>query len=134
MVHDIDAKLYAATVCASSGLLILFIYCFFGSVASDDFLRHTDCIFESLWYELPTKLQRTIVMIVRNAQQEMCFDGFGMLTLNLMTFTKVSAFLSINPFSICVTKLVIKLISVSVNSFKGNENCDELLPGLQNTQ
>lgn len=60
--------------------------------ATDDFLRYSDCVYESSWYELPSKFQSQLILIIGNSHRPVEFSGYGMLTLSLMTFTKANIF------------------------------------------
>lgn len=68
----------------------MFVHCFFGKLATDQFDQLPNYLFESDWPNLPLKLQKHHILMLANAQQPLYFDGFGVLILNLETFTKVS--------------------------------------------
>lgn len=121
-MQNVDiVNLYAAIICVVSSFLILFIYCYYGSTATDDFFKYSQCIYESSWYEWPPKLQGTITVIIGNAQQAMFFDGWGMFALDLMAFSKVRFrfYASIN--------YLFRL----VNEFLDPANSSQLLPDVQ---
>lgn len=75
---------------AMAGMSSLFIYCYFGKTSTENFLKITDCLYESDWLNLPVDLQKYFIFMIGNAKRPLCFCGFEICTLNLETFTKVS--------------------------------------------
>lgn len=73
-----------------SSTSFLFLYCLFGSRVPADFIKYSEYVYESLWYELPKELQRTALIIIENGQHQVHFDALGMFSLNLVTFTQVA--------------------------------------------
>lgn len=67
----------------------LFFYCFYGKSATEYYLNFADLLFQSKWYELPNKLQKSIIIMIGNAQQPLYYHGFNIAYLNLETFTNV---------------------------------------------
>lgn len=68
----------------------LFLYCHYGDVTTESFLRFDDSIYELKWYDLPTNLQRPLIAMIANAQKPLYYHGFGIFHLNLQLFTQVS--------------------------------------------
>lgn len=75
---------------AFSPIASLFIYCYFAKLATESFLKMTDCLYECNWFELPTKLEKYFPFMIQSAQKPIYYHGFGIIILNLETFTKVS--------------------------------------------
>lgn len=75
-------------VCVS--LFTLFLYCFYGKIATESFENMADCLFEANWEILPIQLQKYVVIMIGNAQRPLYYHGFNIAFLNLETFTKVS--------------------------------------------
>lgn len=71
-------------------LMNLFCYCFYGKSATEYYLHFADLLCESKWYELPVKLQKSLILTIANAQEPLYYHGFNIVYLNLETFTKVS--------------------------------------------
>lgn len=67
----------------------LFVYCFFGKLASKSYEDMAVCIFEANWQQLPLDLQKYLILIIGNMQRPMFYHGFGVAVLNLETFCKV---------------------------------------------
>lgn len=76
--------------CVMIGTSNLFLYCYYGKLVTDSYFQFADCLFESDWYLLPTKSQKYFIMMIGNAHRPLCYYGFGVLSLNLETFTKVN--------------------------------------------
>lgn len=70
---------------------IVFLYCFTGSMATEQFFRYGNVSFESDWYKFPIELQKYVLLIIANAQQPKIFNGFSIIDLNLLAFTKVNS-------------------------------------------
>lgn len=67
----------------------LFLYCYFGHIATDCYLSIADCIYESKWYNQEKILQKFFLIIIQNAQQPFYYHGFGVARLNLNTYRTV---------------------------------------------
>lgn len=67
----------------------LFLYCYFGHLATECYLEMADCLYESQWHNYPLKLQKYLLLTIQNAQQPFYYHGFGMIYLNLNTYCKV---------------------------------------------
>lgn len=68
----------------------LFVYCYFGMLATKSYMDMSDSMYESNWYKLPIQLQTYIILMIENMQRPLYYHGFGMVILDLETFTKVS--------------------------------------------
>lgn len=82
---DLLTLLIGAFVCTA----ILFLYCFYGKLATDSFGSMAVCMFESNWQDLPVDLQKYFILVIGNAQRPLFYHGSGLAVLNLETFTKV---------------------------------------------
>lgn len=71
------------------GTATLFVYCYFGKMASESYGEMSNCLYECNWVELSPKQQKRIIMIIENAQRPLYYHGFGMAVLHLESFTKV---------------------------------------------
>lgn len=72
-------------------MLNLYMYCYFGAFTTYNFADYVQCLSNAEWYGLSIDIQHHFLMILRNAQLEVCYDGFGMIKLNLETFLKVTS-------------------------------------------
>lgn len=88
MHFDLD-EIMICIECAV-GVLNIFMHCLFGKLATDQFDQLPNYLFESNWPNLPLQLQKYFVLMMANAQQPLYFSGFGIVILNLETFTKVN--------------------------------------------
>lgn len=68
----------------------LFMYCYFGMMATESFRNMAECLFESNWLELPIDLQKAILLMIQNIQKPIYYHGFGLSILNLQTFVNVN--------------------------------------------
>lgn len=87
--QDLGVLLPLIIACTMS-IGTVFLYCFFGSLTTDQFLRYAHISYESEWYTLPIELQKFIQLIIADAQRPRIFQGFKIIDLNLLAFTKVS--------------------------------------------
>lgn len=58
-------------------------------MATDSFEKMSDCLYESNWQAFPVDLQKYIQLMIQHSQKSIFYHGFGMVKLNLMTFTEV---------------------------------------------
>lgn len=65
-----------------------FLYCDVAAQVSAYF--DTIDAYESLWYEYPFELQRSVILIIRRSQVPLRFDALSMFYCELRTFTKVN--------------------------------------------
>lgn len=71
----------------------LFLYCFFGKVATESYEQISDCMFQANWVTLPVKYQKYFILMIGNSHRPFYFHGFKFAILNLETFTKVNKFI-----------------------------------------
>ncbi|XP_055305901.1 odorant receptor 22c-like [Sitodiplosis mosellana] len=64
----------------------LFVYCFFGKLATESYTKIADCLYEANWREVSIDLQKYIIVMIQNAQRPLYYHGFGIAVLNLETF------------------------------------------------
>lgn len=74
---------------SSLGLLNIFLYCYFGKLATESFEEMSNSLYESNWYKLPIKQQKYILLMMVNAKRPLYYHGFGIVILNLETFCNV---------------------------------------------
>lgn len=113
-------------ICLSAVLtttIILFVYCFYGSNATDVFLEYSNCAYESKWYESPRNAQHSILLVIGNGHRAMRLHGFGMFKVDLGTFTQVVASSTIS------TKREYDSLP-----FSDHKNSCQLLPSLQDDE
>lgn len=69
----------------------LFIYCYFGKVATESYQHMADCLYsDSNWWELSVELQKYMLLMNANMQRLLYYHGFEVAVLNLETFSSVS--------------------------------------------
>lgn len=71
------------------GVSNLFVYCFFGKVATESFATMADSLYEANWQNLPIELQKYFILMIANANRPLYYHGFNIAILNLETFSKV---------------------------------------------
>lgn len=78
----------AATTVSSSNL---FIYCYFGKLATESYQKMADCLYDdNNWWLLPIELQKYFLLMNNNMQKLLFYHGFDVAVLNLETFSQVS--------------------------------------------
>lgn len=82
--------MFTAIQSASATYPNIFLYCFFGIMASESFEGMADSIYNANWPSIPFKLHKNILIMMLNTQQPLYYEGFGILILNLQTFSSVS--------------------------------------------
>lgn len=68
----------------------LFLYCFFGKLATDSYAGMANCMYETNWQDAPTELQKYLILMIANMQKPLRFHGFHFTRIDLNTFSKVS--------------------------------------------
>lgn len=94
-LKDIDFAFIPLIIAFMCGILNLFVYCFFGVMATQSYEDMADCLYDSKWQELPIDLQKYIMLMIQNMQVPMYYTGFGFAILDLHTFTSVGRVLNI---------------------------------------
>lgn len=90
-----DFTIFQVLIGISMSIFNLFVYCYFGMLASESFENIADCLYEMNWHELPLDLQKYFVIMIGNAQRPLFYHGYGMTTMNLETFCDVRKFILI---------------------------------------
>lgn len=69
---------------------ILFIYCYFGKIATNSFAKMSDFVYLKMkWHNLPIKLQKYVILMIGNMQQPIFYHGFYVAVVDLNTFIRV---------------------------------------------
>lgn len=76
-------------ISAMSSGSIMFLYCYYGEMATESFIKIADGMYESNWQLLQPTMQKYTIPIIRNAQRPLFYHGFNMVDLCLNTFTRV---------------------------------------------
>lgn len=71
------------------GISNALLYCYFGKIATESYEKMHDYLFKLKWYKLPIATQKYFILMAANMQKPLCYHGFGVLYLNLETFTRV---------------------------------------------
>lgn len=87
--QNLDFEVLTVTLLLMINWSILLLYCFFGKVATSSYEDMIDYLYFANWTESPIVLQKEFVILLANAQKPLSYHGFGVVFLNLETFTKV---------------------------------------------
>lgn len=69
----------------------LFLYCIYGTLASECFHNMPDYLYNQLeWQKFPVNVQRHFIVIIANMQRKLHYHGFGLINLNLASFVTVT--------------------------------------------
>lgn len=94
---NMDYNILACSIAAIAGLTNLFVYCYFGDMATTSFAQMSAELYKSNWEQLPVKLQKYLILMIRNTQRPLYYDGFRLVVLDMKTLAKV--FLSIRAWN-----------------------------------
>lgn len=89
-VHDIDFDISLLMIALSTSGLSLFLFSFFGKMATESYEKMSNSLFESDWQNLSINLQKYLLLMIRNAQRPLHYHGFRVISLDLETFSEVS--------------------------------------------
>lgn len=84
--YDLCLILFSVVV----GFINLFLYCYFGKMATDSFEQMAVCLYECNWQDYPIDLQKYFILMLQNMQQPLWYHAYNVAILNLETFTKVT--------------------------------------------
>lgn len=84
-----DYSMIVHLMAISVSMANLFLYCFYGKMATESYERMAMCLYESNWIEQPIHLQKYFILMIGNMQRPLYYHGFGIAVLNLKTFTTV---------------------------------------------
>lgn len=85
-MQHFDKEMCAMLVSATIGLSNLFLYCYFGKVATDSFSSMADCLYEANWHELPIELRKDIGLMLAHSQIPIHYHGNFISWLILPSF------------------------------------------------
>lgn len=67
----------------------LYLYCYGGAIATENFIKYSNALYEMDWLKLSLKYQKYFVIMIGNMQKEMIFSGHNIVSLNLEIYSKV---------------------------------------------
>lgn len=85
-----DSTLFVLFISIVVAIGNVYLLCYFGKLATESFQNMSGCIYNSNWQQLDIDLKKYIILMVRSSRRPLIFHGYGMLILNLETFTQVS--------------------------------------------
>lgn len=88
-LHHMDSTVAIILCGVSIGISTLFIYCYFGKIATESFEKMADSLYDLNWQELPNDLQKYLVLMIADMQKPIYYYGFGYVRLDLRTFILV---------------------------------------------
>lgn len=86
---DFNADVGFLLIVLTARMAYLFMYCYFGKFATDNYMKVADISYESNWQDLPVNLQKYFILVIGNAARPLQYDAFGIAPLNLETYTNV---------------------------------------------
>lgn len=63
----------------SLGLFYLFLFCYFGKLATESFEKMADYAYEINWHELPIEQKKYFILIIANTQKPLLYHGFSVV-------------------------------------------------------
>lgn len=89
VLADLNVSFFEMVIAVAVSELNLFVYCYYGYLVTDCYLKNADLLFESKWYDQHLVQQKIYGFMMQNAQRSYHYHGFGIMTLNLDTYVKV---------------------------------------------
>lgn len=86
----IDIDILLVLNCLFLFLLIAWIYSYFSEKITANSLDIGEDAYDSLWYNMPIKQQKAVILIVGRAQREFRLDALGMADCSFVTFLAVT--------------------------------------------
>lgn len=69
--------------------IICYVYCRFSENITSKSLEIGDIVYNSLWYKMPLKEQKLIILMIQRSQKEFRLSGLGLVDCSLATFLAV---------------------------------------------
>lgn len=89
--EKVDFDICILVTSSIAGVSSLFLFCYFGRLATEIYGQMSYCLYESNWQSWPLDAQKThLVLMIQNANRTLKYHGIGIFTLNLETFCMVS--------------------------------------------
>lgn len=108
-MQHIDFNLGILIVAVLTSAANLFVYCYYGKIASDSYVKMADYMFESNWQPLSVDLQKYFILLIGNTQRPLYYHGFSVAVLNLETFCTVRKILDKSSLYL-LNKLFLQLV------------------------
>lgn len=86
-----DIYFYAYVNAVMLSVTNLYLYCYAGATVTINFSKYSKTIFQRDWYLMSVGLQKYLILMIRSAHRPLVFTGYGILKLDLETFTSVGA-------------------------------------------
>lgn len=84
-----DFELAMLVIAAFVGIGNLFVFCYFGKLTTESSLKMTDCVYDLNWRHFDNNLKKCLIPILQMGKRPLTYEGYGIFTLNLETFTQV---------------------------------------------
>lgn len=84
-----DLELVMLIIAAFVGIGNLLVFCYFGKLTTESSVDMTDCVYYLNWYQFDIDLKKCLIPIIQMGQRPLTYEGYGIFTLNLETFTQV---------------------------------------------
>lgn len=92
LLHDMDLSVAFILMGAISSISNLFIYSYYGELATGSFENMSECLYYDLnWLNLPTNVQKYVVVMIAKMQKPVYYHGFEFAVLDLRTFIQVKS-------------------------------------------
>lgn len=87
---QIDFDILVVLSSAAVGMSNLFLYCYFGEMATQGFGDMGDSLYDTNWQNLPITSQKNLILIIAITQRSISFQGSRFAVLNMDTFCSVN--------------------------------------------
>lgn len=71
--------------------LNFYVCCQYGKSSTSYYSAFADCLYNSNWICLPIEIQKRFIIMIAYAQKPMFYHGYGIIILNMKTFSKVQS-------------------------------------------
>lgn len=88
-LQHIDIQFFLLFGGGAIGLMNLYVYCYYGKMATVELEAYADCIYNTQWYRKPLEIQKSFVVVIAHTQRPLFYHGFGAINLNMETFLRL---------------------------------------------
>lgn len=79
-------------ICVGSCVANLYLYCFAGTILTNNCLLFSDALFKSNWHTMPIMFQKYFIIMIAETQIPVYLEGCGIIRLSLESFSKVKLY------------------------------------------
>lgn len=86
---ELNFNTYDCMIALLSALFSTFVYCYYADGVTTDLMDICNIFYSSLWYKLPSREQKLLILPIMRSQILFRLNGFGVINCSLEVFASV---------------------------------------------